>query len=393
VLEILDGELKIGVLDKATLSTVKNSIIHFVWDKYGPNKTKNFINDCQKLALSYLNYHGFTIGLNDCMTDNKSAEQIKQMINNKILEYNISLTQYENETDQIDTSIVELNLSSELNAFSSEIGNILIKSLGPDNNLFVCIDSKSKGSLMNVQYLMGCVGQKIVEGTRIKKKVESRTLPIFHKDDDTPEARGFIKSSLIDGINSYELFYDSMAGREGLIDTAIKSVTWETPIIIIENNKPKYIKIGKWIDNLLELNKEKIQNFTEKQMELLDTNNIYIPTMNYDGKVTWGEISAVTRHDPTEKLYEIKTSGGRNVTVTDSKSLLVFPTSRSNSLTCGVKIVYSDNKVNNDLFIEIPFKASASSTKGLEFRFNKLSNAFTVMGLVPIPGPIPMASK
>jgi DNA-directed RNA polymerase beta' subunit len=223
VLEFLDGDLKIGVLDKSTLSKVKNSIIHFIWDKYGPDKTRRFIDDSQRLALAYLNYHGFTFGVRDCMTDPKIDEQIKKMIQNKLLEYNISLTQYENETDQINTSIVEANLSSELNAFSSEIGNIIMKSLGPDNNLFVCVDSKSKGSLMNMQHMMGCVGQKSVEGTRIKKKVENRSLPIFHKDDDTPEARGFIKSSFFDGLSSYEFFYDAMAGREGLIDTAIKT--------------------------------------------------------------------------------------------------------------------------------------------------------------------------
>jgi len=324
ILEIIDGELKIGVLDKATLSKVKNSIIHFIWDKYGPDKTRKFIDDSQRLALAYLNYHGFTFGIKDCMIDINIDKQLKQMINNKILEYNVSLTQYENDTDQINTSIIETNLSSDLNAFSSEIGNILMKSLGPDNNLFVCIDSKSKGNLMNMQHLMGCVGQKSVEGTRIKKKVENRSLPIFHRDEDTPEARGFIKSSYVDGINSYEFFYDAMAGREGLIDTAIKSVTWETPIIIIDNNIPKYTEIGKWIDNLLEKNKNNVQHFVEKQMEMLDINNIFIPTMDYNGNISWGEISAITRHDPTEKLYEIKTSGGRSVIVTDSKSLLIF---------------------------------------------------------------------
>lgn len=324
VFEIVDGKLKIGILDKTTLSNVKNSIIHFIWDKYGPDKTKRFIDDTQRLAIAYLNYHGFTFGIKDCMNDVKMNEQIKEIINNKILEYNILLTQNENETDQINVSIIESNLSSILNAFSSEIGNILMKSSGPHNNLFVCIDSKSKGNPMNMQHIMGCVGQKSIEGVRIKKKIENRTLPIFHRDDDTPEARGFIKSSYIDGVNSYEYFYDAMAGREGLIDTAIKSVTWETQIVIIEENQPKYIEIGKWIDNLLEKNNENIQHFTEKQMELLDTKNIYIPTMDYQGNVSWGEVSAVTRHDPTEKLYEIKTCGGRSVTVTDSKSLLVF---------------------------------------------------------------------
>ena len=324
VLEIINGKLNFGILDKNTLSMVKNSIIHFIWDKYGPNKTRKFIDDSQRLALAYLNYHGFTFGIKDSMIDIKVDTEIKQIINNKILEYNILLTQYENDTDQINTAIIEANLFSNLNAFSSEIGNILIKGLGPENNFFVCIDSKSKGNIMNMQHMMGCVGQKSTEGFRIKKKIENRSLPIFHKDDDTPEARGFIKSSFIDGVNSFEYFYDAMSSREGLIDTAIKSITWETPIIIIENNKPKYIEIGKWIDNLLEQNEESIKHIKKQNMELLDTKNIYIPTTDYNGIVSWGEISAITRHDPGIQLYEIKTLGGRNVTVTESKSLLIW---------------------------------------------------------------------
>lgn len=324
VLEIIDGELKLGTLDKNTLSTVKNSIIHFIWDKYGPDKTRRFIDDAQRLAISYLNYRGFTFGIKDCISNNIINEQVKDLIQNKILEYKISLTQYENDIEQINQNIIEANLSAELNAFSSDIGNILLKSLNPENNLFVCIDSKSKGNTMNLQHIMACVGQKSVEGTRIKKKIENRTLSIFHRDDDSPEARGFIKNSYLDGLNSYEFFYDAMAGREGLIDTAIKSVTWETPIIIIEDEKPIYTEIGKWIDNLLETNKNSIEHFEERQMELLQVNNIYIPTTDYKGNVSWGNVSAITRHDPGTQLYEIKTSGGRSVTVTESKSLLIW---------------------------------------------------------------------
>jgi intein/homing endonuclease len=119
-----------------------------------------------------------------------------------------------------------------------------------------------------------------------------------------------------------------MAGRVGLIDTAVKSVTWETPIIIIENSQAKYTEIGKWIDAQLDdvQNKENVQHFTERQMELLNINNgdVYIPTTDENGQVTWGEVTAITRHDPGTQLYEIKTSGGRNVIVTESKSLLIW---------------------------------------------------------------------
>jgi DNA-directed RNA polymerase beta' subunit len=223
VFEILDGKLKFGTLSKATLSKEKNSIIHFIWNKYDPDKTRRFIDDSQRLALAYLNYRGFTFGIKDCIPTDEINIQVQELIQNKILEYKVSLTQYENDTDQINKSIIENNLSAELNAFSSDIGNIVLKSLGPDNNLFVCVDSKSKGSIMNLQHMMGCVGQKSVEGSRIKKKVENRTLPIYHSNDDSPVARGFIESSFINGLSSPEFFWDAMAGREGLIDTAIRT--------------------------------------------------------------------------------------------------------------------------------------------------------------------------
>ena len=63
----------------------------------------------------------------------------------------------------------------------------------------------------------------------------------------------------------------------------------------------------------------------EQNMEIMDLNEgVYIPTTDYNGNVTWGKISAITRHDPGKQLYEIKTSGGRSVIVTESKSLLIW---------------------------------------------------------------------
>ena len=79
----------------------------------------------------------------------------------------------------------------------------------------------------------------------------------------------------INGLSPQELFFHAMGGRVGLIDTAVKSVTWETKIVIIENQQAKYTEIGKWIDTQLddEQNVSQVQHFTERQMELLDIKN------------------------------------------------------------------------------------------------------------------------
>jgi intein/homing endonuclease len=114
-----------------------------------------------------------------------------------------------------------------------------------------------------------------------------------------------------------------MVGRVGIIDTAIKSVTGETEIMVIENNKVKQLQIGKWIDNLLKEDKTFIEYDDDRELLELD-NDVYIPTSDLDGNVSWGKVTAVTRHNPSEQLYEIKTHGGRKVIVTDSHSLLIW---------------------------------------------------------------------
>ena len=221
--QIKDGKLLTGILDKSSLSTAKNSIIHFVWDKYGPNKTRRFIDDVQKLVLNFLLHKGMSISYQDAFLESKFEEQIKKVLDNAVIENKYMLTQYENEEDQISPAIIEGSLYSQMNAIGSDVGATLKKNLNASNYFWALVTSGAKGSETNLQQMMGCIGQQAIEGKRINKKVEGRSLVFFHKDDDTPEARGFTRSSLLDGLKGYEAFIFTAAGREGLIDTAIKT--------------------------------------------------------------------------------------------------------------------------------------------------------------------------
>ena len=326
VFEIRNGKIITGILDKKSLSNARNSIVHYIWDKYGANETQKFIDDSQRIILNYLMLQGQTVGFKDVVADKKLEKKFTTMIKQKILEVKSKITQYENDVDKISADIIEDDIQAELASFGPDIGSSLMKKLDNSNFFYVLINSGSKGGSKNIQQIMGCIGQINVEGTRVKKSVQGRSLSYFHKDDDTPEARGFVSNNYVKGLEAYEMFYQTIAGRAGLIDTAIKSVTWETPIIVIDNDKPKYIEIGKWIDQQLdsEENKDKVKHYEDRDMELLDTDNMFIPTTDDKGTVTWGSVSAVTRHDPGKQLYKIKTYGGREVIVTESKSLLVW---------------------------------------------------------------------
>mgnify|MGYP000436216197 FL=1 len=223
--QIVDGKFTTGYLDKASLSFAKNSIIHFIWDKFGPNKTRRFIDDSQRLILNYLLIRGQTVGFKDTVVDNKMNQQIQQIINQKILESKYAITQYENDLDQVSIEAIEANLTGELGSVQANIGKILMSYYDTSNFFWTSAISGAKGNSTNVAQVSGVLGQNNVEGSRIKKKVEGRSLVYWHRDDDTPEARGFIKSSFLSGLKGFEFFYNASAGREGLIDTAIKTAT------------------------------------------------------------------------------------------------------------------------------------------------------------------------
>lgn len=329
VLEIRAGKYIRGQLEKSVLGSTTKGILHRVFNDFGNMACADFNDDLQNVVTEYMKSSSYSVGISDLIADKITQEKIIQVINAQKSEVQqlidkVHLGIFENNTAHTNIAEFETTVNNILNKATEQSGKIGRTSLSPTNRFLMIVNSGSKGSLINISQMISCLGQQNVDGKRIPYGFDSRTLPHYNKFDDSPNARGFIENSYISGLTAPELFFHAMGGRIGLIDTAVKSVTWETPIVLIENGKPKYIEIGKWIDAKLEKNNDYVQHFDEKNMELLNTNEIYIPTTDENGVVTWGEITAVTRHDPGTRLYEIKTSGGRSVTVTESKSLLIW---------------------------------------------------------------------
>jgi DNA-directed RNA polymerase II subunit RPB1 len=85
------------------------------------------------------------------------------------------------------------------------------------------VKSGAKGSDLNITQMMALLGQQFVAGRRIQYTLQDRTLPHFSRFDDSMESRGFVENSFINGIRPAEFFFHAMGGREGLIDTAVKT--------------------------------------------------------------------------------------------------------------------------------------------------------------------------
>lgn len=332
VLEIRNGKYIRGQIEKSVLASTSKGILHRTFNDFGNMACSNFIDDLQNVVTEYMKTSSYSVGVSDLVADKTTQNKIIQAITKQKLEVQalidkVHLGIFENNMAHSNSSEFELQVNNILNKARDESGRVARDSLSKDNRFLMIVKSGSKGNMLNISQMIAGLGQQNVDGKRIPYGFENRTLPHFRKYDDSPMARGFVENSYISGLLATELFFHAMGGRIGLIDTAVKSVTWETPIILLENGRIKYTEIGRWIDSQLDdkINKCDVQHFTERQMELLNiTNGVYIPTTDENGVVTWGPITAITRHDPGTELYEIKTSGGRSVIVTESKSLLIW---------------------------------------------------------------------
>jgi len=333
-IEIIRGNITKGYLNSDSLGSGSAGLIKQIYNAYGMETCNDFLNDTQKLITRWMVDHSFTIGFGDSTVNKEQRKRIKD-ITNKYLEESFDLIKkaqhgvFANDLDDAyKGSNLEFQLMKILSNLSEKVKENILENINKDNNFYQAGDkgSGAKGKTTNIQQIMGCVGQQDIWGSRIEEGFTQRTLPHFTRNDVGPDAKGFCRNSFIEGLSPSEMFFHAMGGRTGTIDTAIKSVTGDTPIIIMEERVVKHVNIGEWIDMLLN-NSKKIQlDISDgEHREMLEINDeTYIPTTDLNGKIQWGQITHITRHNPSAIMYEIKTNGGRVVTVTDSHSLLIW---------------------------------------------------------------------
>jgi DNA-directed RNA polymerase beta' subunit len=230
VLEINNGRYIRGQMEKSILGAGTKGLIQRVCNDYGNMASADFIDDLQNIVTEYLKTSSFSVGISDLLSDEKTNQDIIAVIDKKKNDVKnlIDQTQigvFENNTGKTNEEEFETQVNNILNQATSESGKIGLKSLDKDNRFVTMVNAGSKGSELNISFMVSCLGQQNVDGKRIPYGFDHRTLPHFTKYDDTPSARGFVESSYINGLSPQELFFHAMGGRVGLIDTAVKTST------------------------------------------------------------------------------------------------------------------------------------------------------------------------
>jgi DNA-directed RNA polymerase II subunit RPB1 len=229
MVKIRDGMIQPGgIVDDDVLNKTGVGVVHTTYNDFGAFAAVNLLDSVQSTIEAYLVMSGFSVGLSDLVADDKTlatmneiVQQRKKEIDEIVLQVHMDL--FDNSTGKTNQDEFESQVFGKLNKAIEELGKLGQKALAQENRMISMLKAGSKGSTINVSQMVACVGQQNIEGRRIPYGFTDRTLPHYKKFDDGAEARGFVENSFVKGLTPQEFFFHAMSGREGLIDTAVKT--------------------------------------------------------------------------------------------------------------------------------------------------------------------------
>jgi len=226
--KIENGIIKQGIIDKKIYQDMTNGLVSIVYNDNGPKECCDLFDNTQKLICDWLVYDGFSVGLSDLLIDKETNTKIKEITKQLKKDVYTEIRKihqgdFRNTSIKTNEEFFEESVNNLLNDANKTIGKIGMEKIDDSNRMLNMIKSGSKGNTINLVQMVGSLGQQSVEGKRINYGFDNRTLPHFTKYDDGPESRGFVESSFVQGLTPQEFFFHAMGGREGLIDTAVKT--------------------------------------------------------------------------------------------------------------------------------------------------------------------------
>ncbi|KAF9057391.1 hypothetical protein BJ165DRAFT_28479 [Panaeolus papilionaceus] len=228
-LVVVNSEVMCGVMDKATVgSGKKKSIFGVILRDYGPHEAANAMNRLAKLCARWLANYGFSLGINDVIPGPELKEKKESMVETAYEKCQDHITlakkgKLVNKPGCDQEQTLEALISSELSEVRGAVGDICMKELSRHNAPLIMATCGSKGSVINVSQMVACVGQQIIAGHRVPDGFQDRSLPHFPKKSKEPPSKGFVRNSFYSGLRPTEFLFHAISGREGLVDTAVKT--------------------------------------------------------------------------------------------------------------------------------------------------------------------------
>jgi DNA-directed RNA polymerase subunit A' len=226
---IKNGQLVAGVIDKKAIGAGQpESVLHRLIKDYGTDMGRYYIDKAFKLFLAYIDSRGLTIGLDEEELPKEAKDKVRAVITSAEDKTKRLIGIYEQGLlerlpGRTLEETLETKIMQELEEAREIAGEVAGQSLSEGNTALMMARTGARGSLMNLAHMVACVGQQSVRGDRVNRGYMERTLPHFRQKDLGAEAHGFVYSSYKDKLNPIEFFFHAMGGREGLVDTAVRT--------------------------------------------------------------------------------------------------------------------------------------------------------------------------
>ena len=243
-----DGELLCGILDKAHLGPSAGGFVHAVYEAYGHTIAGKLLSVLGRLLTKMLHMRAFSCGMEDLVltqegnTQRKEKLRAVETIGLQVAAKYVTLDPVPDASDEELRSRLQevlrdeekqagldLVYNSRTSILSSEItSSCLLPGLRkkfPQNQMQSMTTSGAKGTLVNANFISCNLGQQVLEGRRVPVMISGKTLPSFKPFETNVRAGGYIADRFLTGVKPQEYYFHAMAGREGLIDTAVKTAS------------------------------------------------------------------------------------------------------------------------------------------------------------------------
>ncbi len=231
---IKNGILITGTIDENSFGAMQsNSILQRVIKDHGNARGREFLDNATKMLLYVIRQNGMTMGLDEVFVSGEAYAKIQTILKDADDEANKLIKAfYENDTTVLRRApgrsmreTLELRIRQVLAEARKMAEETAALHIGDEAHSVIMTKSGARGNILNLGQMSAVVGQQAIRGERINRGYSSRTLPHFRVNDLTPKARGFVESSYRKGLNPEEFFFHAMGGREGLVDTAVRTST------------------------------------------------------------------------------------------------------------------------------------------------------------------------
>lgn len=241
------GEFITGILDKAQIGPSGGGFVHSIYEVYGPTVAGQTLSILGRLLTKFLHIRAFTCGMDDLRLTPEGEQARKETlkaaskIGLEVASKYVTLSDQEpTDTDPellnrledvLRDDSKQAGLDAMMNSRSGHLSSEITKEClpkglvkqFPKNQMQNMTVSGAKGSSVNANLISCNLGQQVLEGRRVPVMVSGKSLPCFKSYETNIRAGGYVVNRFLTGIRPQEYYFHAMAGREGLIDTAVKT--------------------------------------------------------------------------------------------------------------------------------------------------------------------------